>query len=65
MKGSSEIGKEWYEQIEFLEQCLIGTKGQLTLDGEGKPADEEILAGCTIDLSHIMQGVQEAILEKQ
>lgn len=64
MKGSSSIGKEWYEQIEFLEKQLVGSDGNLVLDETGKPSDEDVLAGCTIYLTEIMNAVHEAMNQK-
>lgn len=61
MKKASGIGKEWYEQIEFLEGKLVGTDGKIALGEDGKATDEDIKAGCTIALGEIAAAIEEAI----
>ena len=61
MKGASPIGKEWFEQIDFLQEKLVGTDGTIALDETGKPTDAEVLTGCTINLTNIAAAVKEAV----
>ena len=44
MKPASPIGKEWNEQIDFLQEKLVGTDGTIALNESGYPTDEEVLA---------------------
>lgn len=52
---------EWNEQIKHLEMELIGTDGDIELNEEGYPTDEDITSGCTINLANIEKGIQNAI----
>lgn len=52
---------EWDEQIKHLEMELIGTDGNIELDDEGYPLDEDVLSGCTINLLNIKKGITNAI----
>ena len=61
MKPASPIGKEWNEQIDFLQEKLVGTDGTIALNESGYPTDEEVLAGCTINLFNIAAAVKEAV----
>ena len=61
MKPASPIGKEWNEQIDFLQEKLVGTDGTIALNEAGYPTDEEVLAGCTINLFNIAAAVKEAV----
>ena len=61
MKAASSIEKELNEQIAHLENALIGTGGTIALTEEGKAASEDIISGCTINLSVIAQSVSEAV----
>lgn len=60
MKGSSGIQKEWFEQVAALETGLVGKSvddaAKLAGD-DGKVADTDIAAGCTISVT----GFQNAI----
>lgn len=52
---------EWNEQIKHLEMELIGTDGDIELNEEGYPTDEDITSGCTINLTNIEKGIKNAI----
>lgn len=61
MKSSSEIGKEWYEQVEFLENYIVKNgldKVELTDDGYAK--NDDVLAGCTMNISTLMEAANSA-----
>ncbi len=61
MKGASGIGKEWYEQAEFLENYLKENGiDSVNLTAEGYAADEDVLAGCTINIKELVETAQEA-----
>ncbi len=61
MKGSSPIGKEWNEQVEFLED-YIEKNGldKVELDEKGYPKNDDVLAGCTINISTLMEAANAA-----
>ena len=61
MKPASPIGKEWFEQIDFLQEALVGTDGTIEIDEAGYPTSEDVKAGCTINLYNIMSTVNDAI----
>ena len=60
MKEAANKG-EWNEQIKHLEMELIGTDGNIDLNEEGYPTDEDITTGCTINLKNIKKGIRNAI----
>jgi len=60
MKGVSPIGKEWYEQMEGLENWLVGkTVADLKAAIEGK--DETLLAVCTVSMDEIVEVLEKAV----
>ena len=61
MKDFSPIGKEWNEQIDFLQEKLVGTDGTIALNEAGIPTDADVLTGCTINLTNIAAAVKEAV----
>ncbi len=61
MKSASGIGKEWYEQVKYLEQFIINNGiDAVKLDSDGYAEDEDLKSGCTINLKDIMEAVNEA-----
>ena len=60
MKDASPIKKEWYEQIEFLENYIIENGvDSVKLNDEGYAENEDVKSGCTINLKQIMEAVDE------
>ena len=61
MKAASSIQKEWYEQVEFLEN-YIEENGldAVKLDDAGYPAGDDVKAGCTINLTNLMNAANAA-----
>lgn len=61
MKGASPIGKEWWEQVEFLEDYIEqnGVDG-IELNDEGKATNEDVLTGCTINIKPYVEAVKAA-----
>lgn len=61
MKQASIIGKEWNEQVQFLEQYIqkhgIDT---IKLDEEGKATNADILTGCTIAIDGFLDAIEDA-----
>lgn len=61
MKSMSSLGKEWDEQVAFLEQYIV-KKGidavELTSDGYAK--NDDVLAGCTINIGNMVQVAKDA-----
>lgn len=61
MKEASSIGKEWYEQVKYLEQFIIDNGiDAVKLDSDGYAENEDLKSGCTINLKDIMEAVNEA-----
>lgn len=61
MKSASGIGKEWYEQIEFLENYIVENGvDAITLDDSGKATNEDVLAGCTINIQTYIDAYNNA-----
>lgn len=76
MKGSSPIGKEWYEQAEAFEAWVVGKTGaqvaellkkdNLALNGTHWVTTDEVLkAGCTIDVQDFRDAVVKACNDEQ
>lgn len=63
MKAASPIGKEWYEQIDFLEKYIVENGlDAVELGEDGKPvAGSDVAAGCTIYLKDIITTAQDAV----
>lgn len=61
MKDVEGSKGEWNEQIKHLEMELIGTDGDIDLNDEGYPTDEDITSGCTINLMNIDKAIEKAI----
>lgn len=61
MKIASIIGKEWNEQVMFLEE-YIEKNGidKLQLDDEGKATNEDVLTGCTISIDKFLKAIEDA-----
>ena len=70
MVGASGIGKEYFEQIEALENWMVGKTveeivGMPVMDrGDGShthvPTDADLAAGCTITVKSYLDALQEA-----
>ncbi|MGM9913031.1 lipoprotein [Floccifex sp.] len=62
MRSASAIGKEWNEQIEFLEDYIVDNNGVdgIELDSEGKATNEDVLAGCTINIKDVIVAYNSA-----
>ena len=65
MRPASPIGKEWFEQAAAYEAYMIGkTEADVTateLDDNKAPVNEELRAGCTIDISNALDATVKAI----
>lgn len=61
MTQASAIGKNWSEQVAFLENYIIknGTE-QIRLNDEGKAENEDIRVGCTISIESYLKAIQDA-----
>lgn len=61
MKEASSIKKEWYQQIEFLEEYIAkhGVDG-ISLDKNGKAENNDVKSGCTISIKGFIEAVEEA-----
>lgn len=66
MKQASAIGKNWNEQIAFLESYIVANGIEsIRLNEEGKAENEDILSGCTISIDSYLKAVQDAQAKKQ
>ncbi len=61
LKDKSGIGKEWNEQIQFLENYLVEHGiDSVKLNSDGYAEEEDVKTGCTINLKQIMEAVDAA-----
>ncbi len=65
MKKASEIGKEWYEQVDFFENYIVGKtldeiKG-IAIAEDGKAGAEDLKAGITVHIGGFIAVVEKAI----
>lgn len=66
MKVKSGIGKEWDEQIKFLEDYLVKNGiDSVKLNSDGYAEDEDVKSGVTINLNNIMKAVDEAAAKEE
>ncbi len=60
MKGASEIGLEWFEQVRNFEKYIVGLTpdevGAIDMNGDYS-ADDSLLAGCTIKINDFVKAV--------
>lgn len=65
MREASAIGKNWDEQIAFLES-YIKRNGieDIKLDDSGKATNEDILTGCTISIDGYIKAIEDAKKKK-
>ena len=64
MKARSDIGKEWYEQIDALEAWMIGktiTEVKAMELTDGAPADSDLVTSVTITVTDYIAAVEEAV----
>lgn len=61
MIKASAIQKEWYQQVEALEEYIVQNGvDSIKVDEEGKPENEDILTSCTISVDKLLEAVKEA-----
>lgn len=64
MKPASEIGKEWDEQIVFLEYYFVGMTVEevlsMAVDEGNYPTDEDVTSGATMAISSYQQAIANA-----
>ena len=61
MKQASKIGKEWYQQIEFLENYIVRNGVEdIKVNSEGKAESNDVTSGCTIRIDGFLKAVKEA-----
>lgn len=72
MKGVSGIGKEWYEQANFMADYVVGktaadVQGIELAESNGHmvATSKDILAGCTMDLTAINEAIVKACNDAQ
>ena len=65
LKRASSIGKEWHEQIAFLEGYLAEHGAQdLLYDEQGRALNADVLSGCTISIQKYVETYQQALDEE-
>lgn len=61
MKQASKIGKEWYQQIDFLENYIVKNGvDTIKLNSEGKAENNDVTTGCTIRIDGFLKAVKDA-----
>ena len=61
MKQASGIGKEWNEQVMFLEKYIEQNGMEnLQMNAEGKSENPDVMAGCTISLEPFVKAIDDA-----
>jgi len=61
MKADSSIEKEWYEQVEFLENYILENGvDSIKMTDDGKAENEDLKSGCTISIKTMVDAVKEA-----
>ena len=61
MKVASKIGKHWHEQVEFLENYIVENGLEaVELDDAGYAKNDDVLAGCTINVMNMINTAKEA-----
>lgn len=61
MKEKSPIKKEWNEQVDFLEKYIVKNGlDKVKLDDKGYPKNDDVLAGCTINIKNMMDAANSA-----
>lgn len=61
MKSQSKIGKEWDEQVTFLENYIVKNGlDKVQINKEGIPTGNDVLAGCTMDIKLLMEAANKA-----
>ncbi len=62
MTPASSIGKNWNEQVAFLENYIIKHGIQdIQINEEGKGENEDIRVGCTISIESYLKAIQNAL----
>lgn len=60
-KSASAIEKEWYEQVEFLENYILENGvDSIKMNDQGQAENEDLKSGCTISISNMVEAVKEA-----
>lgn len=66
LKQYSSIGKEWYEQIQYLENYLVEHgSDSLTFDEQGRAKNSDVLSGCTISIEKYVDVYNKAKADAQ
>ena len=61
MAGVSPIGKEWFEQAEAFEKFASGNYDKIDMDASGYTQNDDLKAGCTINLYPFTNIVNKAV----
>ena len=65
MKGSSAIGKEWFEQAAGLEAYLVGKTAAeveaIEIDAEGVPVAEDLKTSISVGIDEYLAAFAKAV----
>ena len=60
--AKSGIGKEWNEQVEFLENYIVKNGlSKVELSDAGTAKNDDVLSGCTINIKNIVTTANQAV----
>lgn len=61
MKSASKIGKEWDEQVKFLEDYIVKNGiDSVEVNEKGYPSNNDVLSGCTMNVKNLIDTAKEA-----
>ncbi len=66
LKIASKIGKEWYEQIDFLEKYIVEHGiDSIRMNEEGKATNKDVITGCTIRIDGFIEAIKNAYMHQK
>ncbi|HKL79703.1 MAG TPA: hypothetical protein VJ888_04625 [Mobilitalea sp.] len=69
MKGSSDIGKEWYEQANAFSKYVTGKTvaevDKIAITADGLAGDADLIASITVHIGDFITGVKKAVANAQ
>lgn len=61
LKQASAIGREWDQQIAFLEDYIVEHgMDTIEVDEAGKAVNEDVRSGCTIRIDRLLEAIKQA-----
>lgn len=66
MRQASPINKEWFQQVEYLEDYIEENgMDKIELDKDGKAKNSDIKTGCTISIEGFLKALDDATQKTQ